>query len=79
MQKVDLPDDARIILVMYEDGAWSLRLVENCAAVATSERAAAECIATLVDEGAATEAEALALCVQLARACELADPSVDAH
>lgn len=75
MKVIDLPDSTRVFVVLYEDDTFSVRLIRNCTAIATSERAVAECIATLVDEGHASPAEGLALCVELARQVEAATRS----
>jgi len=72
MNPIELPPNTRIVLICYEDDTWSVRVPHGVAAVATSEPAACEAIAHLVDAGACTDAEALNLCVQLARAVDAA-------
>jgi len=62
--------DARLILFVHEDDSWTVRVVRHVAAVAFTERAACDTIASLVDDGSCSDAAGVRLCVELARACD---------
>lgn len=65
------PRPGRVVVIVNEDDTWRLIVHEEAAAWAVTEAAACEAIASLVDLGVVKGPDAVGLCLDLARSCDV--------